>query len=186
MAAPGPTLYQLAGFAPGGEGAPGTPYRCLEITSQPSVPIDPSDAASSRKHTTHHLMPTSMQESNISFVEIYEESAWTELLTSLPSSSAYMTWSWGQYKLRRGWTVHRIRVCDATAHAFLGCFQLQKKKLGVVTILLIQGGIHTQEPSDTKYHEILQSFLQANVTGKRLTVVIVDHQAGLSEGAQLG
>src|ERR1019366_8560050 len=41
-------------------------------------------------------------------------------------------------------------------------------------------------PSDTKYHEILQSFLQANVTGKRLTVAIVDPKAAWSQGAQLG
>src|ERR1035437_7825726 len=125
MAAPGSAGHHLAGFAPGSEGAPGTPHHCLEITSQPSVPIDPSDAASSRKHTTHHMMSTSLQEDNISFVEIFEESVWADMLASLPSSSAYMTWSWGQYKQRRGWTVHRIRVCDATAHAFLGCFQLQ-------------------------------------------------------------
>jgi hypothetical protein len=41
---------------------------------------------------------------------------------------------------------------------FSGAFNYRKGSC-VVTIRLIPGGIHTEEPSDTKYHEILQSFL---------------------------
>lgn len=127
-----------------------------------------------------------MHDNNISFEEILEKNIWAETLARLPTSSPFMFWSWGEYKRRIGWSVHRVCIHDSGAGSVIGCFQLQKKKRGLLTILLVQGGIHVNELSDTNYHKMLQSFLQTYVTNKMLTIAIVSHLTNASQEVELG
>ncbi len=126
-----------------------------------------------------------MQDKHI-FKEILGKEAWASHLSSLPTSNVYASWAWGEYKRRAGWEVQRISVVESATNTLTGCFQLQKKKLGFVTALFIQGGIHMKVLSDTICHEMFQSFLKAYVTSKLFTVVIVNQQSGTSQAVELG
>jgi len=126
------------------------------------------------------------QKNNISLVEIPDENAWSAILAGMPTSHVYTSWSWGKYKQRSGWSVRRIGVCGAGGPEVIGCLQLQKKQLGPSTLLLVQGGVHLREPSDSIYHDVLSVFLQEYVTPRRLTVAIVNQQSGGSQDAELG
>ena len=128
-----------------------------------------------------------MNKDNLVFKEIFDKKEWTDYLYSLPRSATFSSWSWGEYKQRVGWVVHRISVWDKEKSSLVACFQLQKQiKFRLITILLIQGGIHLEKLSDNNYHELLESLMLEYVIGKKNVILLINHQSGSSQEIELG
>jgi hypothetical protein len=124
---------------------------------------------------------------NLYFREISDKNEWDENIKSLPTSSTYSSWSWGEYKQRAGWDVSRITILSKEKDGLVGCFQLQKqRKFKFISILFVQGGIHLKQLTDAHYHEVLESFMETYVKGKKNTIVVINHQSGSSQDTELG
>lgn len=130
-------------------------------------------------------MVANMDSSKITLKEIAGQSAWAGMLKALPTSNTYTSWAWGDYKARAGWVPHRVGIFEESAGREIGCLQMQHRKLGPATVLLVQGGIHLRELSDVRYYNALQTVLQTYVTGRKLTLLILNHQAGGTQDAEL-
>jgi Acetyltransferase (GNAT) domain len=122
----------------------------------------------------------------VTFLEVRAEGDWNKILATLPSSHVYTSWSWGEYKERSGWSVQRLSVHSGGRAEAIGGLQLQSRKLGPLTFLLVQGGVHIRECSEALYHEVLNAFLARYVTGRFGVVALVNHQSGYSQDAELG
>ena len=75
---------------------------------------------------------------------------WDCLLGDLETSSTYMKWSWGEYKLRSGWSIRRLKISDIKSKKLLACCQLQLKNKYFLKLFFIQGGIHVSKENNLK------------------------------------
>lgn len=127
-----------------------------------------------------------MEEVTESFKDVMDEKEWSATLASLPTSNTYTSWAWGEYKKRTGWRVSRVIVEASGKSSTIAAFQLQRRKVGPASVLLIQGGIHLRQLSDSNYHDVLRSLISAYLTKSRLAVLMINHQADSSPDVELG
>jgi hypothetical protein len=128
-----------------------------------------------------------MNRDDLVFKEVFDKKNWLDYLNQLPKSSPFSTWTWGEYKQRVGWDVHRISVWDKKKNSLFACFQFQEQsKFGFIRIFLIQGGIHLYKSSDNDYHELLESIMIKYVLEKKNVIILINHQSGSSQDIELG
>ena len=78
---------------------------------------------------------------NIVFKKIDGIDEWNRLLEVLDADNLYNSWSWGEYKQKLGWDVHRVVIKVANCDTPVGLFQLQKRNKFLLRLYLIQGGV---------------------------------------------
>lgn len=125
-------------------------------------------------------------EPRITLKEVFDKEEWSNIESKLPTSHLYTSWVWGEYKHGQGWNVQRISVVDNKRNCVIGCFQLQSKKVArVLTVFLVQGGIHLKDASDVHYDETVQSFLGTFVEKHSRALAMIYHRAEWSDELQV-
>jgi len=130
------------------------------------------------------LMNYKTQQLNIDVIS--NEDEWELLLNKLITSNTYMKWSWGNYKIKSGWEIERLKITDAKSNQLLSCCQLQSKKKCFINIYLIQGGIHLSKGNNIKnifeiIHEALYTYIK--IKKNWLWIFIINYQCHNFEDA---
>jgi lipid II:glycine glycyltransferase (peptidoglycan interpeptide bridge formation enzyme) len=106
---------------------------------------------------------------NLEFaIEIVDNAKeWNLLLDNLLTSDTYIKWSWGEYKKRCGWNIKHLKLVDTHSKKIIACCQLQTKRKGIISINLLQGGIHISKDNNINdvydcAHRTVQSYINNN------------------------
>jgi len=127
-----------------------------------------------------------VEEPRITLKEVFDRGTWSSMESDLVTSHLYTSWMWGEYKRGQGWSIRRISVVDNKTNRVLGCFQLQSKKVArLVTVFLVQGGIHLTEASGVEYEATVEGFLRTFVEKHSPAIAMVYHRAEWADELQV-
>ena len=124
-------------------------------------------------------------------VEIVENNCeWESILEKLDTSSTYMKWSWGEYKIKRGWGIKHLQIIEPNSKKLIACCLLQSKSIAFINIYLIQGGIHLSKEVKIKnvfsaIHLALRSYVNEIKINNWMWLLLINYQAHSFENADI-
>ena len=134
-----------------------------------------------RNHNNKDKIVKANDNNAVSFTEIYNETEWSQYTEDIRINNLYNSWSWGEYKGRIGWKVHRFIIMDSAENKIIGAFQIQKKRLIIINIFLIQGGVLLPNHSEDKCLQIYQILHNKFVKTGFLNVMLVNYYESIND-----
>ena len=93
----------------------------------------------------------------IRFQVVEDARDWQVYLRQRGIASLYNAWEWGEYKSRTAWLVRRLFVFSGNSSQPIAALQLQSRKVGLVRVHLVQGGVRMVDPSENVCSEVFQA-----------------------------